>query len=352
MRVGIFFWDERADTLEDQVVTPVQDPVEMGMDLDLLVSKLATTNFYPALFENAFGDSTVSADRISLALSQFVRSLMSYQSKYDLALSSGNGGGPDLESVLTEQEILGHQLFNNPPNSNVESLNCVRCHGTNAQISDSLENNGLDANTDADDGAGNGRFKAPSLRDIAARPPYMHDGRFQTLEEVVEFYNSGIQNHPQLSNELRQGQGGNGNPVRFNMTEEEKTALVSFLETLTDPFFLNDIKFSDPFAEAVASLDVFSGSWVDATRGGEGWIIEVIDDNTAVIFWFTFDENGDRTWLIGVASREGNTLNAQMLLAEGPVFGAGFDQDSIGYQNWGSLDITFNTCAENRAFGQ
>ena len=86
---------------------------------------------------------------------------MSYQSKYDLALSSGNGGGPDLESVLTEQEILGHQLFNNPPNSNVESLNCVRCHGTNAQISDSLENNGLDANTDADDGAGNGRFKAP-----------------------------------------------------------------------------------------------------------------------------------------------------------------------------------------------
>ena len=91
---------------------------------------------------------------------------------------------------------------------------------------------------------------------------------------------------------------------------------------------------------------------MDATRGGEGWIIEVIDDNTAVIFWFTFDENGDRTWLIGVASREGNTLNAQMLLAEGPVFGAGFDQDSIGYQNWGSLDITFNTCAENRAFGQ
>gem|GEM_PF-597661 len=101
---------------------------------------------------------------------------------------------------------------------------------------------------------------------------------------------------------------------------------------------------SDQFDEPLANLNVLSGSWVDLTRGGEGWIIEVIDDDRAVVFWFTFDENGDRTWLIGVANREGNTLSAEMLLADGPVFGAGFDQDLIGYESWGSLDITFTSC--------
>ena len=96
--------------------------------------------------------------------------------------------------------------------------------------------------------------------------------------------------------------------------------------------------------DAGATLDVYSGSWVDAGRGGEGWIIEVIDDDTAVIFWFTFDPNGDQAWLIGVASGEGNTLSANMLLADGPVFGNGFDQNNVTYQDWGSLDITFTSC--------
>ncbi|MFT5139011.1 MAG: cytochrome c peroxidase [Lysobacterales bacterium] len=338
---GHFFWDERADTLEDQVLMPIQDPVEMGMDLDVLVPKLAATDFYPGLFESAFGSSDITADRISLALAQFVRSLVSYQSKFDLAFANGVGGGPDFEGTFSDSELLGEQLFNNPPGSPVQSLECFLCHGTTGHISDDVENNGLDANTSDDQGAGNGQFKAPSLRDIAARAPYMHDGRFETLEEVVEFYNSGIQPHPRLSNRL---QDQNGQPVRFNMTDAEKAGLVAFMETLTDPFFLNDIKFSDPFTEPVASLDVFSGSWVDSTRGGEGWIIEVIDDASAVIFWFTFDENGDRTWLVGIAQRDGNTLSANMLLADGPVFGAGFDQANVTYQDWGTLAITFTSC--------
>ncbi len=92
---------------------------------------------------------------------------------------------------------------------------------------------------------GGGEFKSPSLRNIAVTAPYMHDGRFNTLAEVIEHYNSGIQDHPQLANQLQQ----NGQPERLNLTQQEKDALVAFLETLTDVTFLNDPKFSDPFEE-------------------------------------------------------------------------------------------------------
>ena len=341
---GHFFRDERADTLEDQVVTRIQDPVEMNMDLDALVSRLEQTEFYPALFEAAFSDALISAERISLALSQFVRSLVSYQSKFDLALSTQGNENGGLENVLTTQEQLGHNLFASVPDSGVDSLGCDRCHATHAQISGNVENNGLDLNTDADQGAGGGRFKSPSLRDIATRPPYMHDGRFESLQEVVEFYNSGIQDHPQLSPQLREGPDGNGEPLRFNLDDGEKAALVAFLKTLTDPFLLNDIRFSDPFAEPVASLDVFSGSWYDPSHDGEGWIVEVLDDETAVIYWFTYDQQGNQAWLIGIAERDGNTLNADMLLTSGPVFGADYDLDSLVYEAWGTLSFRIDGC--------
>ena len=136
------------------------------------------------------------------------------------------------------------QLFMPVQGSNIQALNCAACHNTLAQVSDDIHNIGLDATNDADDGAGNGEFKAPSLRNVAVRPQFMHDGRFTTLAEVIEFYNSGVQANPNLDGRLRQGP----NPQRLNLTDEEKAALEAFLNTLTDQDFLTDERFSDPFA--------------------------------------------------------------------------------------------------------
>ena len=121
----------------------------------------------------------------------------------------------------------------------------MRCHQTAAQALDQPRNNGLDLIT-TDVGTGNGRFKAPSLRNVAVRGAYMHDGRFASLAEVVEFYNSGIKANQNLDRILRDP---NGNPQRLNMTQAEKDALVAFLGTLTDQTFLADIRLSDPFQQ-------------------------------------------------------------------------------------------------------
>lgn len=113
-----------------------------------------------------------------------------------------------------------------------------------AQIASDVHNIGLDA-VDTDAGAGNGRFKVQSLRNVAVRAPYMHDGRFNTLAEVVEFYNSGVQANPNLDQRLRAGPGGP--PRRLNLTANEKAALVAFLNTLTDERLLTEKMFADPF---------------------------------------------------------------------------------------------------------
>jgi cytochrome c peroxidase len=233
---GRFFWDERAASLEAQVLQPIQDAAEMGMTLPNVLAKLSATTYYPALFTAAFGTSDITSDRVSLALSQFVRSLVSANSKFDRAF--GVNGVPNFAATFTAQELAGQDLFNG-------RAGCARCHGTNAHISDGVHNTGLDA-TITDQGAGGGRFKAPSLRNIAVRPPYMHDGRFRTLEQVIAFYDSGVQNNPGLDGRLR-GPGGNGQPLRLNLSAAERASLVAFLGTLTDNTFLADVRFSNPF---------------------------------------------------------------------------------------------------------
>ena len=230
---GRFFWDERAATLEDQVITPIQDPVEMGMSLPTLTAKLAATDFYPPLFRAAFGTSEVTAQRVSQALAQFVRSMISYRSRFDQAFTANP---PQFAAVLTQQEERGRQIFVGPGR-------CDRCHTTNAQVSDNVHNNGLDA-TVTDAGAGNGRFKSPSLRNVALRGPFMHDGRFSTLAQVVDHYDSGVQASPGLDQALRDGAGA---PLRLNLSAAEKQALIAFLGTLTDAPMNADPKFSNPF---------------------------------------------------------------------------------------------------------
>lgn len=244
---GHFFWDERAATLEDQVLQPIQNSVEMGMTLPTLVARLGAEPFYTNLFERAFGTTVVDTNRISRALAQFVRSMVSTRSKYDLGL-------PVNFSNFTAQENLGRQIFF----GQVGNATCAACHGTDNFVPNNVFNNGLE-NPYVDKGIGaltgnprdEGIFKVPSLRNIELTAPYMHDGRFATLEQVVEFYNSGVVDHPNLSAPLRlpppPGTPPPGPVRRLNLTAGQKAALVDFLKTLTDTNVTANVKFSDPF---------------------------------------------------------------------------------------------------------
>ena len=253
---GKFFWDERAETLEAQVLMPFQDPVEMGLTLEQVVQIVSDQSYAAPLFNDAFGDETISSDRISKALAQFVRSLVSVNSKYDEGRALVNSPIDDFPN-FTVEENLGKQLFNA---RNLIAPSCNSCHLSEAFVAPLLApngstigtNNGLDVASADDSGifeaTGNnghrGKFKVPSLRNVAMRPPFMHDGRFGTLEEVIEHYSTGIENHPTLQPFLRDM---NGNAVKYNFTTIEKSALVAFLSTLTDNQFITDEKYSDPF---------------------------------------------------------------------------------------------------------
>ncbi len=234
---GRFYRDERAATLEAQVLRPIQDGNEMGMSLDVLVVKLSATAYYAPLFASAFGTTTVTSDRIARALAQYVRSLSSTNSRYDRAFSAT--GVANLASVLTPREIEGEQLF--------RTTGCAACHTTVAMINDAPANIGLDAVT-ADTGAGRGRFKSPSLRNVALRPRFMHDGRFTSLEQVVDFYDGGVQPNPDLDPRLR---AAGGAPKRLNLTAGQKSALIAFLQTLSDSTFFTTPRFANPFAPVV-----------------------------------------------------------------------------------------------------
>lgn len=243
-----FFWDERAATLEEQTLMPIQDSVEMGMTLQALTNRLAAEPFYTNLFTQVFGTPEVTSERISKALAQFVRSIVSTQSKYDAGVASNFAN-------FTAQENLGRQIFFGQ--AGFSHVTCAACHGSDNFVPGAaINNNGLE-DPYVDKGLGartglsqdEGLFKVPSLRNIELTAPYMHDGRFATLEQVVEFYDSGVVAHPNLSPPLRVPPGGPaaGTPLRLNLTPTQKAALVAFMKTLTDPNLATDPKFSDPF---------------------------------------------------------------------------------------------------------
>lgn len=261
-----YFWDARARTgLKDMVVMPVQNHLEMGIEnLDYAVAKIEAIPYYKKLFLDAYGSETVTKEKIAKALEHFLASMAVTQTKFDMH-TTGN------VVEFNNLEEKGMQLF--------ESLHCTGCHSVEingAWQSDVLGNIGLDM-TYSDDGVFSsgvelfkneqykGFFKTPTLRNIALTAPYMHDGRFATLEEVVEHYNSGVKPHRNLSWALRNSHlvwlnqqlppeqqrpiiGGSNDPARLSLTEIEKAALVAFLKTLTDTRFINDPKYSDPFA--------------------------------------------------------------------------------------------------------
>lgn len=231
---GGFFWDQRAKTLEQQVLMPIQDPIEMGMTLPDLERKLNVIPYYPALYDAAFGSPEITIERTARALAQFLRTLVTADSPFDRAFTSPNVA-PDL-SHLTELQRAGSLVF--------RRSGCTVCHFSSTQIVPSAMNSGLDAEP-SDSGAGRGAFRAPSLRNVAVRAPYMHDGRFKSLDEVIDFYSSGVQANPHL--DLRLRNRATQEPRRLDLSAEDRAALKAFLHTLTDSTFLSAPEFSDPF---------------------------------------------------------------------------------------------------------
>ena len=248
-----FFWDERAVNLEDQVTQPIQDHVEMGFsgtdgdpNLDDLITRLNGLSYYPVLFNSAFDSSEINEEKIQRALAQFVRSIQSFDSKYDVGRASApNDLAPF--SNYSAQENLGKTLFLNP--SNMDGAGCAGCHAPpEFSIDPQSLNNGIISLAGSALGTDLTNTRAPSLRDVTngqgvVNGPLMHNGAFTDLLQVVNHYNN-VTVNANIDNRLR---GPNNQGQQLNLSEAEKLALVAFLNTLSGSNVYSDVKWSNPF---------------------------------------------------------------------------------------------------------
>jgi cytochrome c peroxidase len=241
-----FFWDGRAHLLREQSLMPIQDHLELDETLPSVISKLQATTMYSQHFKMAFGTETITAELISKALEQFMNSVVSNNSKFDQYLA-GNAN-------LTEEEERGRFLFfteYNPSFPDASGADCQHCHGGSNFENDNYMNNGLDSDASISDigrqvvtnnPSDRGKFKVTSLRNIELTSPYMHDGRFTSLEEVVEHYNLVVESSTIDGSFLQQTPNGG-----LHLSSSDKAALVAFLKTLTDYTFINNPEYSNPF---------------------------------------------------------------------------------------------------------
>lgn len=233
-----FFWDGRSLTLEIQALEPVPNPIEMHLEWVDAMEKLNQHPTYPAEFEALFGTSFIDSIQVVKVITQFERTLISGDSKFDQVRRG--------EAQYTELERIGEAIFFS------EEGDCFHCHGEPLFTDNDFHNNGLQAVLD-DVGLGEvtgspsdlGKFRSPTLRNIGLTAPYMHDGRLATLEEVVDFYNEEVnQQSPNVDPLMIKSNRVNG---QLNLTDFEKQALVAFLHTLTDSTFVQNQAFSNPF---------------------------------------------------------------------------------------------------------
>lgn len=231
-----FFWDGRAGSLEAQAFGPVVNPVEMRNTWPVVVERLQQHPDYPTLFERVFGTSTIDSVMVVQAIAQFERTMLSFDSPFDRYEYAG-----DL-NALTEAQVRGRELF-------MGEAQCSNCHAPPLFLNHALNNIGLEL-LSGDDGlagiTGNsedrGRFKTTTLRNIAVSGPYMHDGRFETLTEVVDFYADSVNlSDPNLDEHMFAWLAG-----EIDLDPQERADLVSFMEALTDEGFLTDPTLSDP----------------------------------------------------------------------------------------------------------
>jgi len=216
----------------------------MNMQMHQVKERVLAQPYYAPLFKAAYGHDVQNEDEILNAIGIFVNSIGSFNSTYDQAVDKYLAANNSLAGIrnadlagMTSQENEGRLLYLD---------NCSSCHGNIEQgvAAPALiqANNGLNTVYE-DDGMGDGMFKVPTLRNVEKTGPFMHDGRFATLRDVVDHYSDGVQNHPNLNPELKSG----GQPKRLNLNDSQKDALVAFLKTYTDQEFLTDVKYSDPF---------------------------------------------------------------------------------------------------------
>ncbi len=243
-----FFWNGRAHSLEEQALQPITNPVEMKETLPAVVEKLRRHPVYPAKFKSAFGSDQITPEMIAKAIAQFERTIVSYQSKFDKFYEIR-------EPAFNLQEYSGFVIFS------TERGQCFHCHGAEGSflahnLDTVFRNNGLltDAqmkgkgvaeitNNPNDDGF----FKVPTLRNVELTAPYMHDGRFATLEEVVEFYSSNIKQNRNLDINFTKEPDRLDQYGGLGFTSEEKADLVAFLKTFTDTSFINNPAYKNPF---------------------------------------------------------------------------------------------------------
>ena len=248
-----FFWDGREKDLKTMVMKPFFNHVEMGMNnTSDITNRVKQKPYYNELFRRAYGDEEITFDRIAEALGGFVGAITSLESEFDIKLNRVSFPSPNFAPEINFEDPLkqkGLELF-------FDTYNCGRCHnltsltGYDTLMNIGVVNIGLDAVYE-DKGLGaltgraedNGKFKIPNLRNVELTAPYMHDGRFASLEDAIDHYNGGIRNHPNLDHRLKE----NGRPIFFDIPEEDKVALVAFLKTLTDYNFVSDPKYSNPF---------------------------------------------------------------------------------------------------------
>ena len=241
-----FFWDGRANLLRDQALKPIQDPLEMNETLENVVAKLTANQAYKDQFSRVFGSDEITSEKMALAMEQFMLSIVSHDSKYDRFLAG--------TEQLTASEERGRLLYEaeyNPFFPEASGADCAHCHGGANFENDRYMNNGLDTDAQITDigreevtglRRDKAKFKVPSLRNIAVTPPYMHDGRFQTLEQVVNHYNNGIRESTSVDPAIL-----NTKSTGLMLTAQDKIDLVNFLKTLTDQTFLNNPEYASPF---------------------------------------------------------------------------------------------------------
>ena len=253
-----FFWDERATSLENQVTQPIQDHIEMGFsgtngdpDFNELIAKLSAIDYYQTLFDFAYGNSTINEDKIQRALSQFIRSIQSFDSKFD----EGFVQSPNLNAPFpnyTPQENLGKQLFLNPPPNG--GAGCAGCHAPpEFDIDPNTLNNGVIGVIGSTTEVDLTNTRSPSLRDLvnpdgSLNGPLMHDGSMTSLLQVINHYNS-IPNNPANINLDNRLQRPGNQTQQLNLTINEKSALEAFLKTLSGSDIYTNEKWSDPFDE-------------------------------------------------------------------------------------------------------
>jgi cytochrome c peroxidase len=240
---GGFFWDSRAASLEEQALQPIEDPIEMHNTLGEVVNRLQAHEEYPTMFSKAFGTTVISTDLIGKAIGQFERSIISADAPYDRYV---NG----LE-FWDDDAFDGRIIFND-----LLGGDCFHCHGEGGGLFTdyTYRNNGLDNYTKASDfpdqglmaisgdSADAGKFKVPTLRNLVYTAPYMHDGRFETLREVIDFYSEGVHDTPFTDQFIEFADVGGA-----QLSEEEKDQLEAFLISLSDESFVNNPDYQDPF---------------------------------------------------------------------------------------------------------